>query len=283
MFALDHPRVRNRIYARYLGGLDPMSYALRLLTTSPVAKALEIGCGGGDLALAVRSMRISSHVDAFDVASGAIELARAKARDAQVDGLNFFVADAGTLQLEAEAYDFVYASHSLHHVEDLENMFASVYRAMKPGTIFFANDYIGPSRMQYSDAHLELVNQLLAGLPELKRVNKLANNAIKARVDRLPVETYLEIDPSEGVRAAEIVEVMRRYFDVEVIPTGMTLLYEVLLGIVHNFDPENEFDNALLDLMLVADEMCSTYQTVEPCFACLVGRRKAEVDTAGFS
>lgn len=274
MFALDHPRIRNRIYARYLNGLDPMSYVRRLLPAVPVAAALEIGCGGGDLALAVRSMGIASHIDAFDVAAGAITLARTKARDAKVEGLNFFVADAGGLQLEASAYDFVYASHSLHHIEKLEGMFASVHRAMKPGTLFFANDYIGPSRMQYSDAHLELVNQLLASLPESKRVNKLANDTIKTRVERLPVETYLKIDPSEGVRAAEIVPVMRQYFDVEVIPTGMTLLYEVLLGIVHNFDPDDAQDNALIDLMLVADEMCSTYAAVEPCFACLVGRRK---------
>jgi ubiquinone/menaquinone biosynthesis C-methylase UbiE len=275
MFAMDHPRIRNRLYARYLNGLDPMSYVKRLLPTPPVASALEIGCGGGDLALAVKSMGMATHIDAFDVAAGAIELARSKARAAEVEGLNFFVADAGSLPLQTASYDFVYASHSLHHIEKLESMFESVHRAMKPGALFFADDYIGPSRMQYSDGQLELVNALLTSLPESKRVNKLSNNTVKTHVERTPIETYLAIDPSEGVRAAEIVSVMSRWFDVEVIPTGMSLLYEVFLGIVHNFDPDNEQDNALVDLMLVADEMCSANRVVEPCFACLLGRPKA--------
>jgi 2-polyprenyl-3-methyl-5-hydroxy-6-metoxy-1,4-benzoquinol methylase len=272
MFAPDHPRVRHRIYDRCLEGLDPFTWVRGRMPRLPARQGLEIGCGGGDLAIALVETGMCERLDAFDVAEGAIEAARAKAKARGIGSINFFVANGNAVTFSPRCYDFICASHALHHVENLENLFEQAAAALAPGGLFFADDYIGPSRMQYSDAHLALMNRLLSSLPEHKRRNRLAGGAVKTVVERVPIETFLRIDPSEGVRAAEIVPLMRRHFDVEVVTTGMSLMYEVLLGIIHNFDPEDPRDDALLDLICLADEICADAKLVETCFACLLGR-----------
>ncbi len=274
MFAPDHPRIRQRIYDKHLDGLDPFSWVRGRMPRLPARHGLEIGCGGGDLAIALVETGMCEQLDAFDVAEGAIETARAKARAKGITSINFFVADGNGVTLAPARYDFICSSHALHHIENLENLFAQAAAALLPGGIFFADDYIGPSRMQYSDAHIALMNRLLDSLPEHKRRNRLAGGAVKTSVERVPIETFLRVDPSEGVRAAEIVPLLRRHFDVEVVPTGMSLMYEVLLGIIHNFDPEHARDDAMLDLICLADDLCEEGGLIEPCFACLLGRRE---------
>lgn len=240
----------------------------------PAEYGLEIGCGGGNLAVAMVETGICARLDAFDLAAGAIDVAREKAADKGIDTINFYVADGNSITLPRDRYDFICASHSLHHLENLENLFEQVAGALKPGGLFFADDYIGPSRMQYADEHIVLMNRLLLCLPEHKRRNRLADGAVKSRIDRVPIETFLRIDPSEGVRAADIIPVMSRYFEVEIIPTGMSLMYEVLLGIIHNFDAENPDDNAILDMVFLMEQLAMEAKLIEPCFASIVAHRK---------
>jgi len=274
MFAPDHPRIRKKVYDTYLDGLDPFSWCRRHMPNLPARHGLEIGCGGGDLAVALVDTGMCKTLDAFDVSVGAIEAARDKAAAKGIDTIHFYVSDGNSIKLPRHRYDFICCSHSLHHIENLEKLFEQVAVALKPGGLFFADDYIGPSRMQYSDGHLALMNRLLECLPESKRRSRFADGAVKFHVERVPIETFLRIDPSEGVRAAEIVPIMRRRFDVEVIPVGMSLLYEVLIGIIHNFEPGDPNDDAFLDLIFEADRLAAQSKLVEPCFASLVARPK---------
>lgn len=87
------------------------------MTKVPAGIGLEIGCGGGDLALALAETYVCDRIDAFDVAAGAIEVARGKAAAKSIDNVNFYVADGNSLTLPAGRYDFICASHALHHVE----------------------------------------------------------------------------------------------------------------------------------------------------------------------
>lgn len=274
MFASDHPRLRGKTYDTYLDGLDPFSWVRPKMRTLPAQHGLEIGCGGGDLAVALVDTGMCAKLDAFDVAAGAVETGRAKAAAKGIDTIHFYVADGNSVKLPRERCDFICSSHSLHHIENLENLFEQAAAALQPGGLFFADDYIGPSRMQYTDAHISLMNGLLACLPERKRRSRFADGAVKAQIERVPIETFLQFDPSEGVRAVEIVPLLRRHFDVEVVPLGVSLMYEVLLGRIHNFDVDDENDDAILDLVFGADRLAMEARLVEPCFASIVARRK---------
>jgi len=281
MYAIDHPRLRTRLYDTYLGGLDPFSW-MRARMPAPARHALEIGCGAGDLAFGLIEAGACERIDAFDVAEGAIAAAQIKVRDQGLRTLRFHLLDGNTWSMPHNQYDFVYASHALHHIEDLEHLFAQVAATLQPGGVLFASDYIGPSRMQYSDAHLAAMNQALGTLPEVKRLDRFG--VLKSTIARRPVELYLRHDPSEAARSAEIIPVMRRFFDVEVVPMGMSLSFEVLLDIAHNFDPDDDADNALIDGIMQMEQQAERAGEAEPLFACLVARHKTiPPETLGLS
>jgi len=272
MYAIDHPRLRAGLYDTYLGGLDPFSW-IRARMPVPACHALEIGCGGGDLAFGLIEAGTCERIDAFDIAEGAIAAAQTKARDQGLRTLRFHLLDGNTWSMPRNQYDFVYASHALHHIERLEHLFAQVAATLRPGGVLFASDYVGPSRMQYADAHLAAMNLALATLPEAKRLDRFG--ILKTTIRRRPVELYLQHDPSEAARSAEIIPVMRQFFDVEVVPMGMSLSFEVLLDIVHNFDPDDAGDNALIDGIVRMEQQAEQTGEAETLFACLVAHRKA--------
>ena len=272
MYAIDHPRLRAGLYDTYLGGLDPFSW-MRARMAAPARHALEIGCGGGDLAFGLIEAGTCERIDAFDIAEGAIAAAQARVRDLGLPTLRFHLLDGNRWVMSRNQYDFVYASHALHHIENLEHLFTQAAETLQPGGVLFASDYIGPSRMQYADAHLAAMNAALATLPEAKRLDRFG--VLKTAIERRPVELYLRHDPSEAARSAEIIPVMRRFFDVEVVPMGMSLSFEVLLDIAHNFDPDDDGDNALIDGIMRLEREAERTGAAEPLFACLVARHKA--------
>ena len=272
MYAIDHPRLRAGLYDTYLGGLDPFSW-MRARMAGPARHALEIGCGGGDLAFGLIEAGTCERIDAFDVAEGAITAAQARVRELGLGVLRFHLLDGNAWRMARNQYDFVYASHALHHIENLEHLFAQVAETLQAGGVLFASDYVGPSRMQYADAHLAAMNAALATLPEAKRIDRFG--ALKSAIARRPIELYLQHDPSEAARSAEIIPAMRRFFDVEVVPMGMSLSFEVLLDIVHNFDPDDDGDNALIDGIMRLEREAERTGEAEPLFACLLARHKA--------
>ncbi|HEY0203996.1 MAG TPA: methyltransferase domain-containing protein [Acetobacteraceae bacterium] len=270
-YAIDHPRLRSRIYGDYLGGLDPFSW-VRSRVACPIPRALEIGCGDGGIALGLMQAGWFKCLDAFDVAEGAIASAQAQAAAAGFDTLRFLVRDGDTLTLEPGAYDFIYANHALHHITNLEHLFAQCAAALRPGGMLFASDYVGPSRMQYSDAHLMLMNDMLARLPPEKRWDNLQGYQEKRLIQRTPLQAFLDHDPSEAPRSAEIIPTLEQFFDVEAASFGMELTYEVLLGIVHNFDPDDGGDNALIDAMTELDRAAARDGIADRLFANIVAR-----------
>lgn len=238
----------------------------------PARHALEIGCGGGDLAFGLMDAGTCERIDAFDVAETAIIGAQARAREQGMRTLRFHLLDGNTWVMPRNQYDFIYASHALHHIDNLEHLFAHAAAALQGGGVLFASDYVGPSRMQYSDAHLVAMNAALATLPDGKRRDRAG--VLKTAIERRAIALYLQNDPSEAVRSAEIIPVLQQFFDVDVVPMGMSLSFEVLLEIIHNFDPDDASDNALIDGIIALEQQAERTGQAEPLFACLVARHK---------
>ncbi len=95
MYAIDHPRLRAGLYDMYLGGLDPFSW-MRARMLGPAQNALEIGCGGGDLAFGLIEAGACERIDAFDIAEGAIAAAQTKVRELGLRTLRFHWLDGNT-------------------------------------------------------------------------------------------------------------------------------------------------------------------------------------------
>ncbi|APX04681.1 methyltransferase [Arthrobacter sp. QXT-31] len=87
------------------------------LTSSGEAALLDVGCGGGDLAVMIARWaardRIPLHVTGIDPDARAYRFA---ARRKPVPGVKFRQASSGDLLAEGRQYDVVISNHVLHHL-----------------------------------------------------------------------------------------------------------------------------------------------------------------------
>ena len=112
------PWFMNGLKLRYL--LDDLA---------PVrGRVLDIGCGAGQVAKAVKHQRPDLEVLACDVSRTAVAAASASPR-----GVDFRLATAEQLPFADAELDFVWIFDVLEHVDDPESVLREVARVLKPG------------------------------------------------------------------------------------------------------------------------------------------------------
>lgn len=191
-------------------------------------------------------MGFVEQIDAFDLSPACLEWTRKLAGRKGWRNITYRQADINTVRLEPGAYDCVISVAALHHVTRLENIFGEVRRALKPGGLFFYNEYVGPNRMQWSDRVLEEVNAILARIPRRYRLQ--VSGGVKTEEQRVPPEAMTKVDPSEAVRSEEILPLTEEYFDVvEKREYGGAILMPLFMNIIENFDAGREEDRKILD------------------------------------
>jgi SAM-dependent methyltransferase len=216
--------------------MDWITHSAGLLAkfAKPV-KALSLGCGFGVIERVLRRCDYCQVIHGVDVAEGAIEGARKAAQAEGLDGLTYEVADLNTATLPKEAYDVVYVHAALHHVFQLEHLLDEIKQTLKPDGLFVVYEYIGPSQMQFPRRDLELADVFLNVIPE--RYRKLQRRGgFKKEALRTSLDTMNSSDPSEGIRASEIVPLIASRFEIRHFRyVGGTLLLLVFNEIAGNF------------------------------------------------
>ena len=189
----------------------------------------------------------------MDVAENAIESARKTAEAEGLDGLTYEVADLNTVRFPAETYDIVYAHAALHHVFQLEHILDQIKHTLKPGGLLVAYEYIGPSQMQFPRRDLELADIFLKLIPE--RYRKLQRRkGIKEESFRFSLDVMNRSDPSEGIRASEIIPLIASRFEIKHFRyVGGTLLLLVFNEIAGNFNEEDPKSMPLVDALITLD------------------------------
>ena len=91
-------------------------------------RVLDVGCGAGQVAKAVKRERPDLEVSACDVSRSALEAASASS-----EGVDFRLATAEQLPFATGEFDFVWIFDVLEHVEDPESVLREVARVLKPG------------------------------------------------------------------------------------------------------------------------------------------------------
>lgn len=241
----------------------------RHVPNRPVDRLLSLGCGGGNLERALVDMGIAQRIDAYDESPGSIELARRMADEAGLsDRIRYGVADANVHELEAGVYDVVVIKAALHHFENLEHVYAQVHRSLKPGGLLMFNEFVGPSRFQWTDLQLDLMNRLLGALPE-----SIRKQAPVIEIRRPLVADMIALDPSESVRSAEILPLLERDFEVlELKPYGGALLHILLSHVLPLMDLEDENHRSILRLLMLYEGSLVDHGVLPSDFAYAVAR-----------
>lgn len=257
---MAHPMVRARTNAMQSGEPDMDGYG-RLSEIAqerglqvPFARTLSLGCGFGVLERDLSDRGLIDECDAIDIADAAIEQASRLAQEGGYERLRYRVADLDREMLPERHYDLIFAHQSVHHVERLEELFEKVASALKPNGLLHLNEFVGPTRFQWTDDQLRLVNEFLDTLPEELRQTPRGR---KAPVVRPTVEAMIRADPSESVRSSEILDVLQQRFRIiEKRPYGGSLLHIGLGEIAQNFRENDPNHRAHLErFFALEDEM----------------------------
>jgi SAM-dependent methyltransferase len=181
----------------------------------PFKKVADLGCGDGVLIMALSAIARGTAIDAYDFSQASID--RSRERAGAVPNLSLRKFDLNREKLPTAAYDAIFATGTMHHIEKLDFCFTSMFDAMKPDGMLWLNDYFGPSRFQWSDTQMRLANELLSLVPEKWRLS----NAV-IRFDAKVIE---DIDPSEAVAPHVIDDALFAHFEIiRKVPRGGTLL-----------------------------------------------------------
>jgi len=216
---------------------------------------MSLGCGTGGKEIQWARLGVFERIDAYDLSEKRI---RDAAHRASEDGLDevvkFFVADVHNIEVPDKHYDVIIAEHALHHFPHLNKVMNEVKRWLKPSGYFIVNDFVGPSRMQYTERQLEVVNGLLSILPKRYRRN-WKTGTIKDRCYRPRRLIMMLNDPSEGIESQDILPLLHREFDIlELKPYGGTVLNLLFADIAHNFMAQDTETQRLLNLCFEVED-----------------------------
>jgi SAM-dependent methyltransferase len=166
-------------------------------------RGLSIGCGTGALERDLIRRGICERVDAFDGSLASLWFARKEARAAGFEEqVRYFAADFNAISLPAGTYDIVFVHQALHHVTELEGLYATIVRSLRDGGLLYIDEYVGPSRFDWDEALIRPHRAIYDALPERTRAEQKL---------LLPIQPD---DPSEAVRSSEIIDRLRIGFRV---------------------------------------------------------------------
>lgn len=194
---MAHPAVRAAINTRVTG--DPNVWPIRglasqLASRTPVRTALSIGCGTGGLERSLLEEGIATEITGIDMSETALAEARRLGPD-----IHYFAADARSF-LEGKTFDAIFFHQSLHHFDDLDDLMARVKKALAPDGFLYIDEYVGPSRDEWTPWKLMLPNLFYRALPLGTR---------RAKIVRAPINRE---DPTEAIRSSQIVDAVLRRF-----------------------------------------------------------------------
>jgi 2-polyprenyl-3-methyl-5-hydroxy-6-metoxy-1,4-benzoquinol methylase len=217
-------------------------------------RALSLGCGTGGNEVIWARLGVFEEVTGIDISPNRIDHATREAKELGLDSvLKFRVADASQLLREAEEYDVVLGLQSLHHFEKLDETMDLIASLLGPDGLLIFDEFVGPTRFQWTRAQLRAANALLHELPPERRV--LIDGRLKRTVVRPSLLSMRLDDPSEAVEAGNLLPALRRRFDVlEERPYGGTVLHITFSGIAQNFLDDRPETAELLEKCFSAED-----------------------------
>lgn len=244
----------NYVMQKYLSGRNDL-------------KLLSPGCGTGSKELKFSNFKNFCLIEAFDISPKRIAIAKETAERMGVKNIIYSVSDAILFNFEKNKYDVIVFDSFLHHIKNLDEILAQVYNSLKQDGIFIINEYVGPSRFQWSKEQLRISNEALLELPTSFR-KRWQNNIVKSKIYRPGLLRMILSDPSEAVNSEIILSKIKGHFKIlEEKPYGGNILHLALKDISHNFIEPNEESLQLMNsLFKIEDDYLTNGNTSDFVF-----------------
>jgi SAM-dependent methyltransferase len=253
---LDSPLIQHSYVDRLIGadGKPWLDTIVDRLAIPRTGRWLSIGCGNGHHELYAAKHNLCREIVGIDIAPEAIAIARAQATELGIPQAHFDVLDLEHERLPRDQYDVVLCAAGLHHIRRLEFVYEEFANSLKPDGWLILNEFVGASQWQWPDAQLKAINTLFAALPERYRRNTRTGQ-IEEHILRPTIEEMNAADPSESIRSAELMPLLRQQFELaEVRGYGGCILHKLLEDKIANYAEQHAADTELLALLCAAEQ-----------------------------
>jgi ubiquinone/menaquinone biosynthesis C-methylase UbiE len=249
--------------------------AQKWLSNRSGLSALSLGCGTGHNELCWVNLHKFERIDAYDLSTQRIQAAAAAATASGHDKLiRYVVGNVFDIDVKEDSYDVIMVEQSLHHFSPLDKILSRIATFLKRDGYFVVNEFVGPTRFQWTDRQIEVVNGLLAVLPTkyktLWQSSKVKKSVIKPSHLRMILG-----DPSEAIESEKIAPLLRSIFDiVEFRGYGGSILHLLFNGIAHNFLKNDAETNNYLKMIFQAEDLLLQSQDIQHDFVVAVCRKR---------
>ena len=224
-----------------------------------------VGCGdcGPEIGIA-RALRERGVADfrmvCLDISEVALERGRANAREAGLAAHVEMIAHDFNQGLPAGTFDVVMANQSLHHVVELERLYAAISAQLAPQGRFLVSDMIGRNgHMRWPEARV-LVDEAWESLPDRYRFNWQLQRQEQAFMD-----WDCSQEGFEGIRAEEVLPLLLEYFQPRVfLAWGNIIDVFIDRGFGHNFHGRGEWDLRFIDRIHAVDSAAIAEGRIKP-------------------
>jgi 2-polyprenyl-3-methyl-5-hydroxy-6-metoxy-1,4-benzoquinol methylase len=245
--------------------------------TNIPTRILSVGCGSGGLERHLANLKAFEELDAIDIAPISIEIAKQKAKEENISGINYYCRNIEESDFPGENYDAVFYNMSLHHMFNVDAVLEKTKKVMNKDSFLFIHEYIGPNRFDFTDREKEVISAVYTLIPDQFCISLAeANFGFLQKKIVLPTPAEVaQVDPSEAVCSAQITSTLPKYFDiVEFNPIGGTILQFLLQNIAGHFRVENQDSLDVLDLIMQIEDTLIKINDLEPHFALIIAQPK---------
>lgn len=260
----EHPRVREHVNELITGvsWLWPLVALKAGWAYQPWPRAISIGCGTGGLERSVRLLNVATKIEGWDFSRQSVREARRLARAERLGGIRYRVKDCNRADFGRDRFDAAFFHGSMHHLDDPDELLGRLASALRPHGMVYVDDYVGPSRDEWSDDHLVEARRVFEGLPD--------------RLKLRPVNPPFDYtDPTEMVRSSRIRPAMESQFTIQHYkPYWGNLLFPLFCALDGGqlLQPENE--SIVTDLIAQEEALVAEGKFTDPLFAVMLGQKR---------
>ena len=236
-----------------------------------------VGSGKGGVERDLVRRNMVGEIKGYDSSVDATAESGRLAAEQGYDNVSYRLSGPRHIGLPPTRFDAIFSHDFLQHVDALEDLFMEVRGALKSDGLFHVNEFVGPSRFQWIDLQIQIINDYLASLPDRLLATPLGR---KLPISRPTIAHMHDAHPTRAIRSGEIRELLSTYFDIlEERPYGGTLLHMGLADIAQNFDVGRPEDVAHLERFFDIEDQVLANGTLPSDFTVITAARPAVCDS----
>lgn len=219
-------------------------------------RMLSLGSGNCSSELKFASYDNFSEILCTDIAEKPLKAAEKISKEKYLNNIKFEIHDANKIKLTENHYDIVYFRASLHHFKNIESLIRDkIKRTLKPNGLLIIDEFVGPSRLQFSKYQIRAINKALNLIPIIYR-KRYKQKFYKNKVYGPGLIRMILADPSECIDSQNILPSINKYFNtVYEVGYGGNILFFTLKDLAHHFvELNNEKERILNKLFRYEDQ-----------------------------